>query len=177
MRYLPLTDTDRRVMLDRIGAASIDDLFVDVPAEAHLSAKIAGLPRPCASEMAVERHMRRLARRNMAAGDGSVLSGRWAPIGHHMPASVDHLIQRGEFLTAYTPYQPEIAQGTLADAVRIPDAGRAVCFGCDVANASHVRRLDRLLGSGRRWQARITKRKQGNAARGGSAPALCQRRN
>ena len=75
MRYLPLTDTDRRVMLDRIGAASIDDLFVDVPAEAHLSAKIAGLPDH-ATELAVERHMAALARRNMAAGDGPFGAGR-----------------------------------------------------------------------------------------------------
>src|SRR3970282_3046141 len=111
MRYLPLTDTDRRAMLDRIGAATIDDLFVDVPAQARLEGPIAGLPNH-AGEMAVERHMTALARANMAAGEVPFFLGAGA-YRHHVPASVDHLIQRGEFLTSYTPYQPEISQGTL----------------------------------------------------------------
>lgn len=111
MRYLPLTDTDRCAMLDRVGVTSIDDLFVDVPAEARLDVKIAGLPDH-ATELGVERHMASLARKNMAAGDGPFFLGAGS-YRHHIPASVDHLIQRGEFLTAYTPYQPEIAQGTL----------------------------------------------------------------
>ena len=66
MRYLPLTNTDRQAMLAVIGAKSIDDLFVDVPAEAQLAGPIAGLPNH-ASEMAVERHFSDLARKNMAA--------------------------------------------------------------------------------------------------------------
>ena len=111
MRYLPLTDTDRQSMLATIGAASIDDLFVDVPADARLSGPIAGLPNH-ASEMAVERHFSALARQNMAAGHHPFFLGAGA-YKHHIPASVDHLIQRGEFLTAHTPYQQEIAQGTL----------------------------------------------------------------
>jgi glycine dehydrogenase subunit 1 len=156
MRYLPLTDTDRRVMLDRIGAASIDDLFVDVPAEAHLSAKIAGLPDH-ATELAVERHMAALARRNMAAGDGPFFLGAGS-YRHHIPASVDHLIQRGEFLTAYTPYQPEIAQGTLQMLFEF-QTQVARLLGCDVANASMYD------GSTACWEAvamaaRITKRKR-----------------
>src|SRR3546814_9551980 len=111
MRYLPLTSDDRAAMLSAIGASSIDDLFADVPAEARLDGPIAGLPSH-ASELAVERHMGALARRSRAAGEGPFFLGAGA-YRHHVPASVDHLIQRGEFLTAYTPYQPEIAQGTL----------------------------------------------------------------
>ena len=133
MRYLPLTDTDRKAMLDVIGAKSVDDLFVDVPAEARLSGTIADLPDH-ASEMAVERHMKRLAGKNMVAGDVPFFLGAGA-YRHHVPASVDHLIQRGEFLTAYTPYQPEIAQGTLQVLFEF-QTQVAHLFGCDVANAS-----------------------------------------
>ena len=111
MRYLPLTDSDRQAMLRTIGAASIDDLFVDVPEAARLTGPIAGLPNH-ASELAVERHMARLAKQNLSAGEAPFFLGAGA-YKHHIPASVDHLIQRGEFLTSYTPYQPEIAQGTL----------------------------------------------------------------
>lgn len=133
MRYLPLTDTDRKAMLDVIGAKSVDDLFVDVPVEARLCGTIEGLPDH-ASEMAVERHMKRLAGRNMVAGDVPFFLGAGA-YRHHVPASVDHLIQRGEFLTAYTPYQPEIAQGTLQVLFEF-QTQVAHLFGCDVANAS-----------------------------------------
>ncbi len=133
MRYLPLTDTDRKAMLDVIGVTSVDDLFVDVPAEARLTGTIHGLPDH-ASEMAVERHMKRLAAKNMVAGDVPFFLGAGA-YRHHVPASVDHLIQRGEFLTAYTPYQPEIAQGTLQVLFEF-QTQVAHLFGCDVANAS-----------------------------------------
>jgi glycine dehydrogenase subunit 1 len=133
MRYLPLTDTDRGAMLATIGARSIDDLFVDVPAEAVLDGPIHRLPMH-ASELAVERHMSALARKNLAAGDAAFFLGAGA-YRHHVPASVDHLIQRGEFLTAYTPYQPEIAQGTLQVMFEF-QSQVARLLGCDVANAS-----------------------------------------
>ncbi len=133
MRYLPLTDADRSAMLSVIGVQTIDDLFVDVPPEAQLATKIAGLPDH-ASELAVERHMGKLARQNMVAGDVPFFLGAGA-YRHHVPASVDHLIQRGEFLTAYTPYQPEIAQGTLQVLFEF-QTQVARLFGCDVANAS-----------------------------------------
>ncbi|MBK5263836.1 MAG: aminomethyl-transferring glycine dehydrogenase subunit GcvPA [Alphaproteobacteria bacterium] len=154
MRYLPLTDADRHQMLTRIGASSIDDLFVDVPVEARLAAKIADLPDH-ASELAVERHLSALARKNMAAGEVPFFLGAGA-YRHHIPASVDHLIQRGEFLTAYTPYQPEIAQGTLQVLFEF-QTQVARLFGCDVANASMYD------GSTACWEAivmarRITKR-------------------
>ena len=133
MRYLPLTHTDRDAMLGVIGAATIDDLFADVPAEARLDGPIHGLPMH-ASEMAVERHMTSLARRNMVAGEVPFFLGCGA-YRHHVPASVDHLIQRGEFLTAYTPYQPEIAQGTLQMLFEF-QSQVARLLGTDVANAS-----------------------------------------
>lgn len=133
MRYLPLTDTDRRDMLSVIGASSIDDLFRDVPAAARLAGPIAELPNH-ASEIAVERQLSALARKNLTAGEAPFFLGCGA-YKHHVPASVDHLIQRGEFLTAYTPYQPEIAQGTLQVLFEF-QTQVARLLGCDVANAS-----------------------------------------
>jgi len=154
MRYLPLTDNDRQAMLATIGANSIDDLFVDVPAIAQLDGPIQGLPGH-ASELAVERHMTALARKNLAAGDAPFFLGCGA-YRHHVPASVDHLIQRGEYLTAYTPYQPEIAQGTLQMLFEF-QTQVARLLGTDVANASMYD------GSTACWEAigmarRVTKR-------------------
>ena len=133
MRYLPLTDTDRSAMLDTIGAPDIDALFADVPEAARLAGPIEGLPMH-ASEMAVEKHMRRLSKKNLAASDAAFFLGAGA-YKHHIPASVDHIIQRGEFLTAYTPYQPEIAQGTLQMLFEF-QTQVARLYGCAVANAS-----------------------------------------
>jgi glycine dehydrogenase subunit 1 len=133
MRYLPLTPADRASMLETIGAASVDDLFVDVPVAARLAGPIEGLPAH-ASEMAVERHMTALAAKNVSAGSAPFFIGAGA-YRHHVPASVDHLIQRGEFLTAYTPYQPEIAQGTLQVLFEF-QTQVARLFGTDIANAS-----------------------------------------
>lgn len=133
MRYLPLSDADRSAMLATIGAASVDDLFIDVPAAARLAGPVAGLPLH-QGEMAVERHMRTLSKKNLAAGDAAFFCGAGA-YRHHVPASVDHIIQRGEFLTAYTPYQPEIAQGTLQMLFEF-QSQVARLYGCAVANAS-----------------------------------------
>jgi glycine dehydrogenase subunit 1 len=154
MRYLPLSDADRSEMLRMIGAGSIDDLFQDTPAEARLNGTIPGLPMH-ASEMAVERHMTALSRKNMVAGDVPFFLGCGA-YKHHVPASVDHIIQRGEFLTSYTPYQPEIAQGTLQMLFEF-QTQVARLFGCEVANASMYD------GSTAMWEAivmahRITRR-------------------
>jgi glycine dehydrogenase subunit 1 len=133
MRYLPLADADRQEMLRVVGASSIDELFVDVPEAARLRDKIEGLPDHL-SEMAVERELGRLSRKNLVAGDVPFFLGCGA-YRHHIPASVDHLIQRGEFLTSYTPYQPEIAQGTLQALFEF-QTQVARLYGCDVANAS-----------------------------------------
>ena len=133
MRYLPLAEADRQEMLRTIGAPSVDALFVDVPEAARLDGAIHGLADH-ASEMAVERQLSAMARRNLAAGEAPFFLGCGA-YKHHIPASVDHLIQRGEFLTSYTPYQPEIAQGTLQALFEF-QTQVARLYGCDVANAS-----------------------------------------
>jgi glycine dehydrogenase subunit 1 len=133
MRYLPLTGHDRHEMLSVVGAHTIDDLFVDVPEAARLDGPIHGLPDHM-TELAVERHMAALARQNLVAGEVPFFLGCGA-YRHHVPASVDHLIQRGEFLTAYTPYQPEIAQGTLQMLFEF-QTQVARLLGTDVANAS-----------------------------------------
>jgi glycine dehydrogenase subunit 1 len=133
MRYLPLAEADRQEMLRAIGAASVDDLFVDVPEAARLDGAIHGLPDH-ASELSVERQLSAMARRNLVAGDVPFFLGCGA-YRHHIPASVDHLIQRGEFLTSYTPYQPEIAQGTLQALFEF-QTQVARLYGCEVANAS-----------------------------------------
>jgi glycine dehydrogenase subunit 1 len=154
MRYLPLTTEDRTAMLAKIGASSIDDLFADVPECAKLDGPIRDLPNH-ASELAVERHLSGLARKNVVAGDVPFFLGAGA-YRHHVPATVDHIIQRGEFLTAYTPYQPEIAQGTLQMLFEF-QTQVARLLGTDVANASMYD------GSTACWEAivmarRITKR-------------------
>ena len=110
MRYLPLTPDDRSAMLAAIGAKSIDDLFVDVP-EAARREGFVDLPR-VAGELEVERALGAMAGKNIPAGSVPFFCGAGA-YKHHVPATVDHVIQRSEFLTSYTPYQPEIAQGTL----------------------------------------------------------------
>ena len=132
MRYLPLSPADRVGMLATIGAASIDALFADVPPAARLAGPV-DLPGH-AGELEVERALNALAARNRAAGSGPFFCGAGA-YRHHVPASVDHLIQRSEFLTSYTPYQPEIAQGTLQVLFEFQTQVAALT-GLPVANAS-----------------------------------------
>jgi glycine dehydrogenase subunit 1 len=132
MRYLPLTDADRRSMLAAIGAASVDDLYADVPAAARLGQPVA-LPHH-QDEAAVERIFRDFARRNLSPACAPTFLGAGA-YRHHLPAVVDHLIQRGEFLTAYTPYQPEVAQGTLQYLFEF-QTQVAMITGMEIANAS-----------------------------------------
>ncbi|WP_454758444.1 aminomethyl-transferring glycine dehydrogenase subunit GcvPA [Caulobacter segnis] len=132
MRYLPLTPEDRVEMLGAIGVKSIDDLFVDVPASARRDGTV-DLPLH-AGEIEVEREMAGLARRNRSAGEGPFFCGAGA-YRHHVPATVDHIIQRSEFLTSYTPYQPEIAQGTLQVLFEFQTQVAALT-GMEVANAS-----------------------------------------
>ncbi|MFS8036465.1 aminomethyl-transferring glycine dehydrogenase subunit GcvPA [Xanthobacter sp. AM11] len=132
MRYLPLTPADRAEMLARIGVPSVDHLFADIP-EAQ---REIGLPRlPLAKgELEVERALSRLATQNVTAGSVPFFIGAGA-YRHHVPASVDHLIQRSEFLTSYTPYQPEIAQGTLQYLFEF-QTQVAMLTAMEVANAS-----------------------------------------
>jgi glycine dehydrogenase subunit 1 len=132
MRYLPLTTQDRAEMLARVGVPDIDALFADVPADKRLKA-LPDLPR-MKSEIEVERTLRRMADKNVAAGSVPFFVGAGA-YKHHIPASVDHLIQRSEFLTSYTPYQPEISQGTLQYLFEF-QTQVALLTGMEVANAS-----------------------------------------
>ena len=132
MRYLPLTPEDRGEMLARIGVSEIDDLFADIPADKLLKQPV---PLPGhQSEMAVERILGAMAAKNVPAGSVPFFVGAGA-YKHHVPASVDHLIQRSEFLTSYTPYQPEIAQGTLQYLFEF-QTQVALLTGMEVANAS-----------------------------------------
>ncbi|MDA7947288.1 MAG: aminomethyl-transferring glycine dehydrogenase subunit GcvPA [Hyphomicrobiaceae bacterium] len=132
MRYLPLTDADRKAMLSSIGANSIDDLFADIPENVRLSEPL-DLPRR-AGELEVERRLSAMAAKNTAASSAPFFVGCGA-YKHHVPASVDHLIQRSEFLTAYTPYQPEVSQGTLQYLFEF-QTQVALLTGMEVANAS-----------------------------------------
>ena len=133
MRYLPLTEADRRTMLAEIGVASVNDLYRDVPAAVRGTGPLPGLPDH-QGEIEVERTLAAMAARNLSAGSVPSFLGAGA-YRHHVPATVDHLIQRGEFLTSYTPYQPEISQGTLQYLFEF-QTQVALLTGMDVANAS-----------------------------------------
>ncbi len=132
MRYHPLSDTDREAMLAVIGVEDLAALYADAPASALLKAPL-DLPGH-KSELAVERILSKLAALNTPAGRVPFFVGAGA-YRHHVPASVDHLIQRSEFLTSYTPYQPEISQGTLQVLFEF-QTQVAMLTGMDVANAS-----------------------------------------
>jgi glycine dehydrogenase subunit 1 len=130
--YLSLTDRDRDEMLAAIGVSSIDDLFAQIPEAVRFAGEL-DLP-PALSEAELVRHLEELAARN--AHRGVELSFLGAGVyDHHVPAIVDTILQRGEFLTAYTPYQPEMSQGVLQ---AIFEYQTAICelTGLDVSNAS-----------------------------------------
>jgi len=132
MRYLPLAEADRRAMLQAIGVASVESLYRDVPERARLKAPLA-LPAHL-GELEVERAFEAFAAANLGTGAVPSFLGAGA-YRHHIPAAVDHLIQRGEFLTSYTPYQPEISQGTLQYLFEF-QTQVALITGMEVANAS-----------------------------------------
>lgn len=132
MRYLPQTKNSRAAMLKAVGAKTVDDLFKDVPANAFIKGK-ANLPHH-QGELEVERYLGKFANQNHAASQGPFFLGA-GTYYHHIPASVDHIMQRSEYLTAYTPYQPEIAQGTLQMIYEF-QSFIALLTGQDIANAS-----------------------------------------
>jgi glycine dehydrogenase subunit 1 len=132
MRYLPHTPQNRADMLAKIGVTSIDALFAPIPADKRMNG-LADLPLH-KSEAEVERILNRLASQNISASSVPFFVGAGA-YKHHVPATVDHLIQRSEFLTSYTPYQPEIAQGTLQYLFEF-QTQVCVLTAMDVANAS-----------------------------------------
>jgi glycine dehydrogenase subunit 1 len=131
-RYIANTPAEQREMLTTVGAASIEDLLVKIPAKARLSRPLA-LP-PALAESDLVRHMRALAARN-ADADRFVCFMGAGSYDHFVPSPIDHLISRGEFFTAYTPYQPEASQGTLRTIYEYQTM-IAELTGMDVANAS-----------------------------------------
>jgi len=133
MRFLPHTDSDRKSMLAAIGMAGMRDLFADIPAEFHLQQGALNLPEGL-SEAAIVRKFTQAADKNRNASNSAYFLGG-GTYHHFVPAVVDYVISRGEFLTAYTPYQPEISQGTLQALFEFQTM-IARFTGMDVANAS-----------------------------------------
>jgi glycine cleavage system P protein (glycine dehydrogenase) subunit 1 len=128
--YLSLTDADRDTMLAAIGVASIDELFRDIPEGVHFTGDL-DVP-PALPEAELTRHLEELAAKNVVDDVSFLGAGIY---DHYVPAVVDAVLQRGEFLTAYTPYQPEMSQGVLQ---AIFEYQTAICelTGMDVSNAS-----------------------------------------
>ena len=132
MPYIAATDADRAAMLDRVGVGSVEDLFSDVPEFARFPTL--DLPPPL-SEMEAMREIEALAAKNLSASSSAWFLGAGAYY-HFIPAVVPALATRAEFLTAYTPYQPEVSQGTL-QAIFEYQSMAASLLGVDVVNASH----------------------------------------
>src|SRR5277367_6635156 len=130
MRYLPKSPAEREQMLAEIGAASIDDLFAVIPAEYRLTRDL-DVPRQHAESEIID-YFRAAAAKNSAGFYSFLGAGAYR---HYRPVIIDSLVQRGEFLTSYTPYQAEISQGTLQ---AIFEFQTMICelTGMDIANAS-----------------------------------------
>jgi glycine dehydrogenase subunit 1 len=128
--YISLTNDDREQMLAAIGVASIDELFRDIPADVRFRRDL-NVP-PALAEADLTRHLEQLAAKNVLDDVSFLGAGMY---DHYVPAVVDAVLQRGEFLTAYTPYQPELSQGVLQ---AIFQYQTAICelTGMDVSNAS-----------------------------------------
>jgi glycine dehydrogenase subunit 1 len=133
MRYLALTQKDREEMLKAIGVSNIDQLYDAVASEFLLTKPIANLPNH-QGEIEVEAILKSLAEKNRSAASGPFFLGAGC-YKHHIPSTVDYIIQRSEFLTSYTPYQPEISQGTLAVIFQFQSI-IALLTGMEIANAS-----------------------------------------
>ncbi|MFZ5826365.1 MAG: aminomethyl-transferring glycine dehydrogenase subunit GcvPA [Bacillota bacterium] len=133
MRYIPITQADKAAMLRDIGVSSTEELFAaNIPASVRLNRPL-NLP-PALSEMEILSHIRELTAENVNAAEYTSFLGAGA-YDHYIPAAVDTFLRRGEFLTAYTPYQPEISQGVLQV---IYEYQSMVCelTGMDLSNAS-----------------------------------------
>jgi glycine dehydrogenase subunit 1 len=131
MRFLPHTAEDIRAMLAAVGAAAVGDLFADVPAELRARAMLQLAPG--LSELEVRARLEALAAQNAAAPQSCFIGAGAYP--HFVPAVVDQVIQRAEFYSAYTPYQPEVSQGTLQATFEFQSLV-AMLLGMEVANAS-----------------------------------------
>ena len=133
MRYLALTEQDRKSMLQEIGVENVNQLFDAVPQEFLLKKPIQNLSNHL-GEIEVEAYLKNLANKNNVAGNNPFFLGAGC-YKHHIPTTVDHLIQRSEFLTSYTPYQPEISQGTLATVFQFQSI-ISLLTGMEISNAS-----------------------------------------
>ncbi|MFF2448613.1 aminomethyl-transferring glycine dehydrogenase subunit GcvPA [Neobacillus sp. NPDC058068] len=131
-RYLPMTEEDKRAMLDTIGVSSIDELFSDIPEKVRFKGEYN--IKAAKSETALMKELFMLADRNADLKRNVSFLGAGV-YDHYMPVIVDHVISRSEFYTAYTPYQPEISQGELQ---AIFEFQTMICelTGMDVANSS-----------------------------------------
>jgi glycine dehydrogenase subunit 1 len=132
MRYLPHTPEDIAEMLQAVGAGDLDDLFSAIPQSCRRTQEM-NLPEPL-TEWELNRHMDHLAKSNADPTDHKIFLGA-GMYDHHIPAAVSYLLGRSEFSTAYTPYQPEISQGTL-QAIFEYQTLTARLLGMEVANAS-----------------------------------------
>ncbi|AGC67984.1 glycine dehydrogenase [decarboxylating] subunit 1 [Thermoclostridium stercorarium subsp. stercorarium DSM 8532] len=132
MSYIPTTDEQQQKMLEEIGVKSIDELFSDIPESVKLKNRL-NIPEAM-SELELEAHMRKLAGMNINVDEYTCFLGAGA-YDHYIPSVVTNLLSRQEFYTAYTPYQPEISQGTLQ---AIFEYQTMICSltGMDVSNAS-----------------------------------------
>ncbi len=131
-RYIPLTETDKKEMLETIGIQSIDELFADIPEKVRFDRPLDIKERR--SETALLRELSALANKNKTSETHASFLGAGV-YDHYMPIVVDHVISRSEFYTAYTPYQPEISQGEL-QAIFEFQTMIAELTGMDVANSS-----------------------------------------
>lgn len=132
MRFLPHTDDDIRLMLDRIGVKKMDDLLPTIPDDCRVSNDI-DIPGPL-SEWQLDHHMQEKLSPDKSFKNRHILIGAGS-YSHHIPAIIPYLMGRSEFLTAYTPYQPEMAQGTLQGIFEYQTL-TARLLGVDVVNAS-----------------------------------------
>ena len=132
MSYLPHTESERRAMLNTLGISCMEELFADIPE--HVRFPDLKLPLPL-SQMELEKHLRELAGQNVNASSHECFLGAGA-YHHYIPATVDYVTSRGEFFTAYTPYQPEASQGMLQAMFEYQSM---ICqlTEMDVTNASH----------------------------------------
>jgi len=133
MRYIPHTEQDIKQMLAEIGVKNIDELFDSIPESLRLNNELLALP-PSLPESELTEYLKRLQKKNTTSEDESIFLGAGA-YRHFSPILIDHLISRGEFATSYTPYQPEVSQGTLQ---AIFEFQTMICLltGMEIANAS-----------------------------------------
>jgi len=133
MRYIPHTEQDIKQMLADIGVKNVEELFDSIPESLRLQNKLLDLP-PSLPEYELTQYLKGLQKRNTTSENGSIFLGAGA-YHHFSPILIDHLISRGEFATSYTPYQPEVSQGTLQ---AIYEFQTMICLltGMEIANAS-----------------------------------------